>query len=63
LTEAEILAMPWLIRLRCAVPTLWWLGRSDPGRALMCMGYQREFVYWLERHEQRLVTVLLEETH
>jgi hypothetical protein len=62
LTEAEILALPWLIRLRSAIPTLWWLGRTDlrrdPSRVPLSLGYQQELGRWLERYGRQWVEVV-----
>ena len=65
LLDAEIRALPGLIRLRGAITVLWWLGRQsaadDPLVALDRIGYLRNFVHWLERYEQAFVEVLLRE--
>ncbi len=64
LTELEIKALPWLIRLRMVTSALWWLGRmSEPSlvdRVVNSMTYLRQFVGWLEqdRHAQQLVDVI-----
>lgn len=64
LTEAEVLALPQLLRLRSALPTLWWMGRTDArrdlSRALLCIGYQQELARWLDRYEAQLVEILME---
>jgi Ser/Thr protein kinase RdoA (MazF antagonist) len=63
LTAAELQAIPWLIRLRSAISTLWWLGRTDirrnPGRVPGCIANQQEFVHWLARYEPQFVAVLM----
>jgi Ser/Thr protein kinase RdoA (MazF antagonist) len=64
LTEAEILALPWLIRLRSAIPTLWWLGRTDirrdPSRVPLSIGYQQELGRWLDQYGTQWVEVAME---
>jgi hypothetical protein len=63
LTPAELQAIPWLIRLRSAISTLWWLGRTDirrnPGRVPGCIANQQEFVQWLAKYEPQFVAVLM----
>jgi Ser/Thr protein kinase RdoA (MazF antagonist) len=62
LSEAEIQALPWLIRLRGAITVLWWLGRRDvqcdPSIILERIGYARNFAKWLEQHEWAFLGVL-----
>jgi Ser/Thr protein kinase RdoA (MazF antagonist) len=62
LSEAEIQALPWLIRLRGAITVLWWLGRRDepcdPSIVLERIGYARNFATWLEQHERAFLGVL-----
>jgi Ser/Thr protein kinase RdoA (MazF antagonist) len=65
LTEAEVTALPWLIRLRGAITVLWWLGRmgarGDAGPIPTRIEYMRNFVRWLDRYEQRFVDVVMQE--
>ena len=62
MAEAEVLALPQLIRLRIAVVVLWWLGRmSRPEEAAMVvrgMEYLRTYDRWLQHNEQRFVHML-----
>lgn len=63
-TDAELYAMPLLLRLRGAITVLWWLGRraetDDPTIALERIDYLRNTVRWLDRHEGRFLEVLFE---
>jgi homoserine kinase type II len=58
-TSAEVDATPWLIRLRNAVSTLWWLGRGladgDVTRALTRIQGMQAFVQWLEPNEAKVI--------
>jgi len=64
LTEAEVAALPWLIRLRGAITVLWWIGRTaavgDAGPIPTRIKYLGNFVRWLERYEQRFVDVVMQ---
>ncbi|MEZ4865430.1 MAG: phosphotransferase [Caldilineaceae bacterium] len=59
LTPVEIAALPWLIRLRNAVSTIWWFGRALAGGAnqvqLTRLEDMQAMVAWLERHSGDLV--------
>lgn len=59
LCDEEIAMLPWLIRLRCAVVVLWWLGRmtcpDDATPVLRAIDYARNFGHWAEEHGDRLV--------
>jgi len=63
LTEQEVQTLPWLIRLRGAIAVLWWLGHvmavGESGPIPERITYLRNFVHWLEDHEQRFVDVML----
>jgi len=63
LTRQDIDALPWLIRLRGAIAILWWLGHvtavGETGPIPERITYLRNFVRWLEDHEQRFVDVVL----
>jgi Ser/Thr protein kinase RdoA (MazF antagonist) len=65
LTDAEVEALPWLIRLRGAITVLWWLGRPDlpcdPAVVLERINYARNFAGWLERHEPAFLEVIAAE--
>jgi Ser/Thr protein kinase RdoA (MazF antagonist) len=65
LTDAEVTARPWLIRLRGAITVLWWIGRTaavgDAGPIPARIQYMRNFVHWLDRYEQRFVDVVMQE--
>ena len=65
MTEAEVLALPQLLRLRTAIPFLWWLGRSgalsDAARVSRHIDNMQRLVRWLHRQEQRLVDVVMRE--
>jgi len=64
LTEAEVRALPTLIRLRSAIPVLWSLGHPPvPGagdRFLRGIQYLQNYVRWLDRHEEQFVDVVME---
>ena len=64
LTDAEVTALPWLIRLRGAITVLWWIGRTaavgDAGPIPARIQYMRNFVHWLDRYEQRFVDVVMQ---
>ncbi len=66
LTEQEVQALPWLIRLRGAIAVLWWLGPmtavGETGPIPERIDYLRNFVRWLRDHEQRFVDVMLRAT-
>lgn len=57
-TPAEVAALPWLMRLRNAVSTVWWLGRGLAERRLAQtvarIGWIREGAAWLAAHGERL---------
>ncbi len=62
LTGAELEAMAWLMRLRDAASTIWWLGRAlAAGRPprLQRMKEFRAFVTWLDAHAARLEDILI----
>ncbi|MBA3944524.1 MAG: phosphotransferase [Herpetosiphonaceae bacterium] len=65
MTEAEVLALPHLMRLRTAIPFLWWLGRTrtsgDITRLPKALDNLQNLVHWLDRHEQQLVDVVMQE--
>jgi Ser/Thr protein kinase RdoA (MazF antagonist) len=65
LTTLEVLALPQLIRLRGAITVLWWLGRmaatGTVGPIPSRIEYLRNTARWLDRHEQRLIEVILRE--
>ena len=65
MAEAEVLALPQLLRLRTAIPFLWWLGRMDvPGgveRLPARIENLQRLVRWLDHHEQRLVELVMRE--
>ena len=65
LTEAEVQALPQLMRLRGAITVLWWLGRSDPAATpdliASRIGFLRNFVAWLAQYKEQLVAILLRE--
>jgi Ser/Thr protein kinase RdoA (MazF antagonist) len=59
LLEKEILALPTLIRLRNTMALLWLLGRDvDHERIPVHIGYQQNYVRWLEQHESKFLDVL-----
>jgi Ser/Thr protein kinase RdoA (MazF antagonist) len=57
LTAAEIDALPMLLRLRSAIPILWWMGR-DPSQVLRSIGYLQNMTHWLDRHQEQLIEVV-----
>jgi Ser/Thr protein kinase RdoA (MazF antagonist) len=63
LAEAEIAALPWLIRLRSAIPVLWWLGRASAlggaETAVRGMGYLQNCVRWMDANGGQLVEEVL----
>ncbi|MCW5851600.1 MAG: phosphotransferase [Anaerolineae bacterium] len=63
LTPAEVAALPWLMRLRNAVSTVWWLGRGlAEGGVLRSFGrieWIRETVTWLAAHGTRLQAAII----
>ncbi|MBX3015734.1 MAG: phosphotransferase [Caldilineaceae bacterium] len=65
LTPAEITAIPWLIRLRNAVSTIWWLGRNLAAGTqpiqLNRLGEMRQWVEWLATAEPALQAILWEQ--
>lgn len=63
LTGDEIRLMPWLIRLRGSMSVLWWLRHpyGDASVLLPRITYLRNFVGWLETHEDRFVETLMRE--
>jgi homoserine kinase type II len=62
-TPEEARATPTLIRLRSAIPVLWWLGRADEqadaGTVLRGIGFQQNYARWLAANERRFVDELL----
>lgn len=65
LAAAEVEAVPWLIRLRDAASTVWWIGRGLPagnvGPGLERMQSRLQSTRWLEEHGRRLVDVVARE--
>ncbi len=59
LTAAEIHALPMLLRLRSAIPTLWWMAR-DPAQVLRSIGYLQNMTRWLDRHQEQFIEVVAE---
>ncbi len=57
LDDAEIAALPLLLRLRTAVPGLWWMGR-DSEKVLRSMGYLRMITDWLAHYDGQLIDVV-----
>jgi homoserine kinase type II len=58
LTEAEVAALPELLRLRGAITVLWWLGYAAPGDTapiLSSIGNLQRLVRWLDKEKARLV--------
>lgn len=62
-TPDEARAIPTLIRLRGAIPVLWWLGRThervEAAVVLRGIGFQQNYVRWLEANERQFVEMLL----
>ncbi len=65
LAETEAEAIPWLVRLRDAGSTLWWIGRGlaagDVRPALERMQIRQRPTRWLAEHGQRLVDMVGQE--
>lgn len=63
--EDEVQALPWLIRLRTAITVLWWIGRTAPTGEVGPIPDRIEMlqntVGWLERYEQQLLDVVMQE--
>jgi homoserine kinase type II len=66
LTDAELSAIPQLLRLRGAITVLWWLGRrmatDNPHVTLDRIVYLRNAARRLDRHEGKLLEVLFQAT-
>jgi len=67
LTAGEVAAIPWLIRLRNAASTTWWLGRAIASgvpphslerNSLERIDDMRTFVEWLGRHATELCDIV-----
>ena len=62
LTDAEIAAVPDLLRLRSAITVLWWIGRAaatgTAGPLVSRMRFGRELCDWLARAEAPLMEVV-----
>jgi hypothetical protein len=62
LSEAEVAAIPWLIRLRDATAAVWWLGRSltagDARPQVERLEEMRAAGRWLAENERRLVEIV-----
>lgn len=62
LTEPEIAAIPWLIRLRDAASVIWHTGqglaRDRALRGLISLEHLRGSAQWLGEHEQQLVATI-----
>ncbi|MBC8075716.1 MAG: phosphotransferase, partial [Chloroflexales bacterium] len=62
-THAEARAIPALIRLRAAIPVLWWLGRAgehvEATVMLRGIGFQQNNARWLAANERQFVEMLL----
>lgn len=62
LTDAEIAAVPDLLRLRSAITVLWWIGRAaatgTAGPLVSRMRFCRELCDWLARAEAPLLEVV-----
>jgi Ser/Thr protein kinase RdoA (MazF antagonist) len=62
-TPEEARATPTLIRLRSAIPVLWWLGRADEqadaATVLRGIGFQQNYARWLAANQQQFVEELL----
>ncbi|MGB1285938.1 MAG: phosphotransferase enzyme family protein, partial [Aggregatilineales bacterium] len=53
ITPAEIEALPMLMRLRSALPIIWWLGQNQNLDNISTMiGYHQNMRNWLSTHEQ-----------
>ena len=65
MVEAEVIALPQLIRLRSAIVVLWWLGRmaapGDVAAVLRGMQYLQTQVRWLDRYAEQFVDVVQRE--
>ena len=65
MTEAEVRALPQLMRLRGAITVLWWLGRSDPAARADLIAtrirFLRNVVDWLAQYEAQLVAIVMRE--
>jgi len=66
LAPPEVEAVPWLMRLRNATSTGWWIGRGlasgDLGPGLEHIESSRQSIRWLEEHGRRLVDVVGQQT-
>jgi Ser/Thr protein kinase RdoA (MazF antagonist) len=61
LSEAEVVQLPALFRLRGAMGTLWALGRAaplNPARMLAHLGYLRNAATWLDQHGSHLADLV-----
>ncbi len=63
LTDAEIAALPDLLRLRAAATVLWWIGRyaaGDPVGATVAdrITHVQNLAHWLERSQDRLLGIV-----
>ncbi len=65
LSEAEVLALPKLLRLRTAIPFLWWLGRpgarGDAERIGLHVEKLQNLHRWLARYQQRFIELVIRE--
>lgn len=64
LTEAEVAALPRLLRLRGAITVLWWIGRAAAGSAGLVpdrIANLQALIRWLEHAEHRLVEMVMRE--
>jgi homoserine kinase type II len=53
LSQAEVEALPWLLRLRGSMAILWWVGRQQNlPRVASLIENQRTMVQWLSQHEE-----------
>jgi Ser/Thr protein kinase RdoA (MazF antagonist) len=61
LTEAEAIAMPLLLRLRSAIPVLWWLRwmSGPPENIVRSIEYLHNCVRWLDHYEERFVQAIM----
>lgn len=62
LTEAEIAAVPWLMRLRSAVSIIWWFGKeATAGQPVKLWRIEdlQHLVGWMEENEDRLTESLV----